>query len=34
MNLEMFCEETLRGYVMEKKFISKKVNYKNGAVEM
>jgi hypothetical protein len=30
----MFREETLRGYVMEKKFIFKKFNYKNGAVEM
>jgi hypothetical protein len=34
MKLEMFCGETLRGYVMENKFIFKKINYKNGAVDM
>jgi hypothetical protein len=34
MKLEMFCGKTLRGYMMEKKYIFKKVNYKNGAVEI
>jgi hypothetical protein len=34
MKLGMLCEETLRGYVMEKNFIFKKVNYTNEAVEM
>jgi hypothetical protein len=28
IKLEMFCGEMLRGYMMERKFIFKKVNYK------
>jgi hypothetical protein len=34
MKLEMFCGETLRGYVMNKEFIFKKINYRNGSIEM
>jgi hypothetical protein len=32
MKIEMFCDEILKGYVMERKFILKKVNYGYGTL--
>jgi hypothetical protein len=34
MKAEMFCGEVLRGYVMERKFIMKRINYDNGKIDL
>jgi hypothetical protein len=34
MKIEMFCGKVLKGYVMERKFIFKRVNYSNGFLDV